>query len=72
MIDEVYFWERALSEDEVKELAGGAMVGAVAVEAQGKLATNMGSRQETLRFIHSKLKGSGFHQSRAFLFIRYL
>jgi hypothetical protein len=39
MIDEVYFWERALSEDEVKELAGGALVGAVAVEAQGKLAT---------------------------------
>jgi hypothetical protein len=39
MIDEVYFWERALSEDEVKELAGGALLGAVAVEAQGKLAT---------------------------------
>ena len=39
MIDEVYFWDRALSEDEVKELAGGALVGAVAVEAQGKLAT---------------------------------
>jgi hypothetical protein len=39
MIDEVYFWERAISEDEVKELAGGALLGAVAVEAQGKLAT---------------------------------
>ena len=39
MIDEVYFWERALSEDEVKELAGGALLGTVAVEAQGKLAT---------------------------------
>ena len=39
MIDEVYFWERALSEDEVKELAGGALLGVVAVEAQGKLAT---------------------------------
>ncbi|MCE2412735.1 LamG domain-containing protein [Candidatus Poribacteria bacterium] len=39
MIDEVYFWERAISEDEVKELAGGAVLGAVAVEAQGKLAT---------------------------------
>ena len=39
MIDEVYFWERALSEDEVKELAGGALLGGVAVEAQGKLAT---------------------------------
>ncbi|MCY3549552.1 MAG: LamG domain-containing protein [Candidatus Poribacteria bacterium] len=40
MIDEVYFWERALSEDEVKELADGATVGAtVDVEAQGKLAT---------------------------------
>ena len=39
MIDEVYFWERALSEDEVKELAGGALVDPVAVEAQGKLAT---------------------------------
>ena len=39
MIDEIYFWERALSEDEVKELAGGALLGAVAVEAQGKLAT---------------------------------
>ena len=37
MIDEVYFWERALSEDEVRDLAGGATV--VAVEAQGKLAT---------------------------------
>ena len=37
MIDEVYFWERALSEDEVRDLAGGASV--VAVEAQGKLAT---------------------------------
>lgn len=39
MIDEVYFWERALSADEVKELAGGALLGGVAVEAQGKLAT---------------------------------
>ncbi|MDE2801229.1 MAG: hypothetical protein OXI94_21415, partial [Gemmatimonadota bacterium] len=39
MIDEVYFWDRALSEDEVRELAGGALVGAVSVEAQGKLAT---------------------------------
>ena len=40
LIDEVYFWERALSEDEVRELAGGATVGAtVSVEAQGKLAT---------------------------------
>ena len=39
MIDEVYFWDRALSADEVNELAGGALVGAVAVEAQGKLAT---------------------------------
>ena len=39
MIDEVYFWERALSEDEVRELAGGALLGAVSVEAQGKLAT---------------------------------
>ena len=39
MIDEVYFWERAISEDEVRELAGGAVLGAVAVEAQGKLAT---------------------------------
>ena len=39
MIDEVYFWERAISEDEVKELAGGALVGSVAVEARGKLAT---------------------------------
>ena len=39
MIDEVYFWERALSEDEVVELAGGALLGTVAVEAQGKLAT---------------------------------
>ena len=37
MIDEVYFWERALSEDEVRDLAGGATV--VAVEAQGKLTT---------------------------------
>ena len=37
MIDEVYFWERALSEDEVRDLAGGATV--VAVEAQGKLAS---------------------------------
>ncbi len=39
MIDEVYFWDRALSEDEVRELAGGALVGPVSVEAQGKLAT---------------------------------
>ena len=39
MIDEVYFWDRALGEDEVKELAGGALLGAVAVEAQGKIAT---------------------------------
>ena len=39
MIDEVYFWDRALTEDEVRELAGGAMVGAVSVEAQGKLAS---------------------------------
>ena len=39
MIDEVYFWDRALSEDEVNELAGGALLGTVAVEAQGKLAT---------------------------------
>ncbi|MDE0325278.1 MAG: hypothetical protein OXN27_15285 [Candidatus Poribacteria bacterium] len=39
MIDEVYFSERALSEDEVKELADGALLGAVDVEAQGKLAT---------------------------------
>ena len=39
MIDEVYFWERALSDDEVAELAGGALLGAVSVEAQGKLAT---------------------------------
>ena len=39
MIDEVYFWDRALSEDEVRELAGGALLGAVSVEAQGKLAT---------------------------------
>ena len=43
MIDEVYFWERALSEDEVRELAGGALLGAVAVEAQGKLATTWGN-----------------------------
>ncbi len=42
MIDEVYFWERALSEDEVKELAGGAVLGAVSVEAQGKLTTSWG------------------------------
>ena len=42
MIDEVYFWERALSEDEVRELAGGALLGAVSVEAQGKLATTWG------------------------------
>lgn len=39
MIDEVYFWDRAITEDEVRELAGGAVLGAVAVEAQGKLAT---------------------------------
>ena len=39
MIDEVYFWDRALSADEVEELAGGALLGAVSVEAQGKLAT---------------------------------
>ena len=39
MIDEIYFWDRALSADEVEELAGGALLGAVAVEAQGKLAT---------------------------------
>ena len=39
MIDEVYFWDRALSEDEVQDLAGGALLGAVSVEAQGKLAT---------------------------------
>lgn len=39
MIDEVYFWERALSADEVAELAGGALLGSVAVEAQGKIAT---------------------------------
>ena len=40
MIDEIYFWDRALSADEVEELAGGARVGGtVAVEAQGKLAT---------------------------------
>jgi hypothetical protein len=37
MIDEVYFWERAISESEVHDLAGGATP--VAVEAQGKLAT---------------------------------
>ena len=40
MIDEVYFWDRALSEDEVRDLAGGAVV---AVEAQGKLATTWGN-----------------------------
>ena len=40
MIDEIYFWERALSEDEVRDLAGGATVGGTTpVEAQGKLAT---------------------------------
>ena len=39
MIDEVYFWDRALSEDEVRELAGGALIPSVSVEAQGKLAT---------------------------------
>ena len=39
MIDEIYFWDRALSADEVEELAGGALLGTVAVEAQGKLAT---------------------------------
>lgn len=43
MIDEVYFWDRALSEDEVRELAGGALLGAVSVEAQGKLATTWGN-----------------------------
>lgn len=36
MIDEVYFWDRAISEAEVRALAGGAVV---AVEAQGKLTT---------------------------------
>ena len=40
MIDEVYFWERAISEDEVRALAGGATV---AVEAQGKLTTTWGN-----------------------------
>lgn len=39
MIDEVYFWDRALSEDEVRDLAGGAIISPVSVEAQGKLAT---------------------------------
>lgn len=40
MIDEIYFWERAISEDEVRNLAGGATV---AVEAQGKLTTTWGN-----------------------------
>ena len=31
----------------------------------------MGTGQETLSVINLKQKGSGFHESRAFLFIKY-
>lgn len=37
MIDEVYFWDRALGADEVAELAGGTVP--TAVESKGKLST---------------------------------
>ena len=31
----------------------------------------MGTHQETLNVINLKQKGSGFHESRAFLFMKY-
>lgn len=42
IIDEVYLWDRALSEDEVTELATGGRPSATAVEAAGKLSTLWG------------------------------
>jgi hypothetical protein len=43
IIDEVYFWGRALSEDEVAQLAAGARPeGIISVEPSGKLATFWG------------------------------
>ena len=43
MIDDVIIWDRALSEDEVKELGSGTRPEkALAVKAEGKLATTWG------------------------------
>ena len=44
IIDEVYFWDRALTENEVEELANGATIGlATSVELSGKLSTLWGT-----------------------------
>ena len=44
IIDEVYFWDRALTEDEVEELANGARLAlSTSVEPSGKLSTLWGT-----------------------------
>lgn len=42
IIDEVYLWDRALSDDEIKQLADGARPKGLAVEPSGKMATFWG------------------------------
>jgi hypothetical protein len=42
MIDDVIIWDRALSEDEVADLAKGQPSQGLAVKAEGKLATTWG------------------------------